>query len=712
MTGNNDIPRFLRSSSLSRVVFFILFYQLTFAANGQYNPILQWNVFQESATSKSLTIPFDTVNAIAFVGEDQYWLAVKSVLVELKENGITQISGDKYGNPSSINALFLDNTQTLWLATSEGLFTRSRDGVFRKTEVPNMKTVLDVVVDKNQNIFVTGLINNTEESPLGIQMFNGKDWQQFSSENQSLPDNFAHSLTFDNHGTLWGISGMDNNSLVNYDYANWHAYNRTNTALLNKEIRAVDFDSQNNLWVATIDHIQKYNGLTWESFSLKALIQDSHFGETILLEKKPEILTLSIDESDVLWIGTNNQGVFQLKRKVVTNYNSLNSPLPSDAVQKIIVDNLNRKWILSGYTSYIQNFSKPQNIEKKAFAGIALYQEPLSETLQDWTIFEDLQNVKTDNTFYDIEKGDDGSMWLASSSRGLVHFKENHWYSYQGEKMSQIRSLYTSIAVNDNIIIGSSLNGLFTKDEDKLRPLSSLETAFERKAILDITYDNQGYLWIAHLSGVSRCKDGSCKDFDKKNGLLSNTIFSLFKDTQGHIWVNTTKGISVYKNGVWEFYFNRKSGLKGYVFDVTQDNNGNYWAATRNGVYKLHGDEWQQIVPEGKGVSSYLSAKHLLFDKKGTLWIGTEEDGVFTMSKDGLWQRQFQESDTGFELGKVHAMELAANGDVWISAQKKSVDNSSIRSSHAAKPDVSLNQENVFNATSVLLIHKNTMTEK
>ena len=312
----------------------------------------------------------------------------------------------------------------------------------------------------------------------------------------------------------------------------------------------------------------------------------------------------------------------------------------------------------------------------------------------------------------ELQKGDNGSMWLASPGYGLIEYNEGKWNTYQDPERGMVGEMLNCLAVNgDEAYAGAQMKGLFTKEGNALRSISQDELDYDKKTFTDLEFDDEGNLWMAHIAGVNVCKDGDCKSINKKNGLLSNNVFALRKDSKGRMWVGTTKGISLHDKGDWTFYDKKQGGLKGYVYDIIEDAEGNFWAGTGKGLYKLEGDQWKLNEPHGPDVPSFLSVKCMAFDQEGNLWIGSTSNSVYVMHADGTWSH-YNHTNSGILFGKIWDIAVADNGDVWIALDKggsvaKTASYSGGMPATAPDPGYELKQEIIkFDPSAALVIYK------
>ena len=89
------------------------------------------------------------------------------------------------------------------------------------------------------------------------------------------------------------------------------------------------------------------------------------------------------------------------------------------------------------------------------------------------------------------------------------------------------------------------------------------------------------------------------KNFNVKDGLVSNVVRCLHEDKNGDLWIGTDGGISIY-NGYFFKTITVKEGLKGnFVWAIVDDPFGGKWVASyndgltylKNGVFSTYGEK-------------------------------------------------------------------------------------------------------------------------
>jgi ligand-binding sensor domain-containing protein len=142
--------------------------------------------------------------------------------------------------------------------------------------------------------------------------------------------------------------------------------------------------------------------------------------------------------------------------------------------------------------------------------------------------------------------------------------------------------------------------------------------------------------------------------FTTQDGLISNSVETLFYDASGNLWVGTDKGVSRYNGrSGWQSFTptdfvttddgaQNSSALINHFQDIWQDREGNFWFATLGGLSRYDGQEWQFLSFELEG-SPTADRFHSVFqDSEGYLWFGA----CFRQEAEGMAIRYNPTDDT------------------------------------------------------------------
>ena len=155
--------------------------------------------------------------------------------------------------------------------------------------------------------------------------------------------------------------------------------------------------------------------------------------------------------------------------------------------------------------------------------------------------------------------------------------------------------------------------------------------------------DKAGTIWFGTTGeGVYRYDGKLFTQFTVKDGLSSNTIWSVLEDKSGNIWFGTDFGVCQYDGKSFtpvpfnvsnsnplslnkSFY--KDASAKNEVWSMMQDKSGIIWFGTREGVYCYNGktfyrflDNYSIINKEGLHLKM---VDGILEDKNGVIWFAS-----------------------------------------------------------------------------------------
>ncbi len=186
--------------------------------------------------------------------------------------------------------------------------------------------------------------------------------------------------------------------------------------------------------------------------------------------------------------------------------------------------------------------------------------------------------------------------------------------------------------------------------------------------------DKIGNLWLGTAGGGLSKYDGkSFTHYTEKEGLINNSVLSIMEDMKGNIWCSTRGGLSKY-DGKSFTNFNEKDGLNNIVVSMKEDNTGNIWFGINSGGICKYETRKTTIGGLNKVVSNFtfytekeglpnLSVSSITKDKNGSLWFGTEGEGVIKYDGKNFYRYTKKEGLCDNEVKSVLA---DRNGNLWF----------------------------------------------
>ena len=179
--------------------------------------------------------------------------------------------------------------------------------------------------------------------------------------------------------------------------------------------------------------------------------------------------------------------------------------------------------------------------------------------------------------------------------------------------------------------------------------------------ILAFAQTSDDYLWLGTLNGLFRFDGVLFEQYQPKSGesFPSNQISALLALPDGGLWIGFSRGgASLLMNDHLTNYGEEEGLPRGRLAAFAQDGTGKVWAGTASGLARLDEGRWKRIGIDwnftGKSVLS------MLIDRKGTLWVATEQTILFLLRDAKAFQA------TGEHVGVAMKIAEAPDGRLWI----------------------------------------------
>lgn len=156
-------------------------------------------------------------------------------------------------------------------------------------------------------------------------------------------------------------------------------------------------------------------------------------------------------------------------------------------------------------------------------------------------------------------KDSKGNMWFGTESRGVCKYDGKTFTWLDNEELGlAVRSIFEDS--KGNIWIGNNGNGLFRYDGKTLTNFTKeqhlenpdFQTTLEGKEgtlarVWTIAEDKKNNLWIGTIdAGLWKYDSKTLTNYTIKDGLLSNSILTVFCDNTGSLWIGSDSGVTIY----------------------------------------------------------------------------------------------------------------------------------------------------------------------
>ena len=641
---------------LNKLTFFSGLFFFPFFLTGQYYPSKNY--------STTDGLPNNAVRSLFLDSKDILWIGTENGVSKMENGSFTTLDeADGLGHNScwDINQ---DKNGNMWFASYGGgiskydgkkftVFTTKNGLLADKTrKVFPFKNKMYVgteqgvsIIDINSNKLVTPKVPSHKEDFICISFFEYKDEVYFATIFDGLfkideSGLFPKIIPVLLHQKTYGLA-LYGSTLYSSNEGFINKYNLED--ILKKKLSSEKFgtsliwqyakDKRNTVFAAAWG-VYKPNGGLYIVENDKMVDVSKYFG----IDSKILLNVVYDKFKDILYVGSNDKGIFEVQLDNIINYNLFDS--------KLIIDFENfgkHKFILhnKGLTILDSNKSITKIISLDAFKNFELNflkkgnKVGTKQGVESRDFELDFTIPANGIEFYELVKHNN-SCWIGSnigifeidSFGNIINYLPKHslkiGFTYNGKFIETIT--YAGMRLYDNV--HSSANKHFSKFEkntpqyivkiltnkDKTYLLSVFnglyvyknnqfhsyleEGIWKENKFKHITINNKGQLILAaEFGNVFILEDSKAfkilKTISKKE-IVGNTILFLesYKD---FILIGTEKGINLYKNGVVRL-IDKEQGLEDGAITTSQIFDNQLWLGTKKGFYTI--DLERLIAPQ------------------------------------------------------------------------------------------------------------------
>ena len=401
---------------------------------------------------------------------------------------------------------------------------------------------LRAYADQQENIWLYG------QGTLFIYNRNTNEWNTSFGDQLGLSgigvDHAVNSVTGDHDGNIW--IGTDRNGLIHTTVTD-HELTPVQPRNLNDlqwitetvGIQSLYVDDTDLLWVGTEKSGVAYCGSGIYKFDSQ-LIGD--------------VTCMTEDANGNMWYGTSDKGIVGYEGTLASKKTTCMATTPDGSI-----------WVGSR-----------QNGLTRIKNGVATIYSTATDSMR--TLIDDHVNALcADKT---------GNLWIATNGGLQVYNpKMNSFSSYTRENGKLNTNSITDLfyAKNNMLLVGTAeglvkLN-LSTTDKELLTGNSTNLKQFTSNYITQVIEDSRGLIWVGTREGINilNLENDDLDYLTKKEGLTNNAISGLAEDKNHNIWITTSNGVTrvvvqrnheTGKNNYGLYNYDTSDGLQSNEFNV------------------------------------------------------------------------------------------------------------------------------------------------
>jgi signal transduction histidine kinase/CheY-like chemotaxis protein/ligand-binding sensor domain-containing protein/AraC-like DNA-binding protein len=355
-----------------------------------------------------------------------------------------------------------------------------------------------------------------------------------------------------------------------------------------------------------------------ETFALVSM--NSYF--PTLSQARIKILSIEETKQDIVWVGTDGDGVYKFLTRPKTFYSITEGQQDMGQISHSIVRSIyedkdgtlfigtrggglnvvdpatKRTRVLNSRTGLSNDAILSINKDLKGNLWIGADGEGIdmmeAGTGKIFHFPRDFENPRapTFGNIYSICVDSFNDLWLGTSGYGVVHLKvektsqgkyrfvEVERISHSKDRPTSIKSniVYSIVEEKPNLLWFATRGGgiyryntLTKQIEANIQATQYEKTSLSNNDVLSLYIDNQEELWIGSSGGLDRLflqnKPYRIQHFTEREGLPNNTIHGILEDDQNNIWLSTNRGLVMFDRRRNTFKnFDTNDGLKNTEF--------------------------------------------------------------------------------------------------------------------------------------------------
>lgn len=269
----------------------------------------------------------------------------------------------------------------------------------------------------------------------------------------------------------------------------------------------------------------------------------------------------------------------------------------------------------------------------------------------------------------------DGTI-IIGSNYGLIKYDGSEFEIIKDSKLNthKITALYQDSY--EKLWIGYDTGEIATLDSANQIKLLKTATKLPKTKIVGITEDNQKRIWFASYGeGIYYLDRGNLINFNKKNGLPNNEVYTITCDLKGRIWFGTDEGISICTLSLGKISIktiNKSNGLTDNIVKVLyRSRSGNIIA----GFYEGGVAVLNPLTSDFKITNYFLDAGEVTAvaeDFSGSLLVGTIDQGLWQYKSafQDIHATPFWDQVKGIEKDRIYSIFAGIQGNIWISSRQ------------------------------------------
>jgi len=438
------------------------------------------------------------------------------------------------------------------------------------------------------------------------------------SVKDGLGQSTIFSLCESSDGYLW--VGTDGGGLARFDGFEFETFTEQD-GLSDNVVYSILEDHRGHLWIGTASGVTVFDGYGFRPLAAPDSIIDE------------EVWHIAEDPDGSLWFATYGDGLVHYADGDLISLSTADG-MPDNDVRHISVDGSGKIWGATPRGAFVMDKVQTTILT----TGDGLPSNIVNATAEDAS----------------------GARWFATN-QGIARFDGETWTAFTSDDGLADDEVWRIFAEPDGNIWFTTSNGVSRFNGREFHNWTTLD-GLPHPVVEMMLRDREKNLWLATDAGLARFSGCESRSIGVRDGLPDGNVWGFWWDRSGLMWIATELDLVRYDSRLGRVVPSGITITRRGAYPLKSDGNGDLLFGADGTLYHFDGKQNRDMgakfdLPE-------ISVLAIEEDRRGQLWIGTEQNGVLILSDEGP-VRKIEKKDGLVSIG-ANAILEDQTGRIWI----------------------------------------------